>query len=304
MNLRIILFSLTLLFTQFAYSKTDLKLNLKVGESYHQNMESKSTINQVNSKNNIDLLMTTRSAMTFTVTGINEDYYMDVNYDSLSMQMSMPDYSMSYNSESPNGDGDYISILMSEMKNKNFKIVMSDKGEILNVSGFEMILKNAFEKLNKIDSDMKAKLEKDLKNAFGSESFTNSFETITAIYPPEPVEFGRQWKSEIDLNKNMPIRLNTLYKFKEETDDFYVIEAAGTIISLPVDEFETSSSPYNYELTGTSASLFKIDKNTGWIKEANISQIMSGFSTPKVQPDPNNPLKIEMQFEIITTYID
>lgn len=300
----ILILVLSLLFFQNGYSKTDLKLNLEDGKSYHQIMESKSTINQIASDNNIDLLMNIRSAMTFTVTGFNEDYYMDVHYDSLSMQMSMTDYTMSYSSESQNGEDDYISILMSEMKNKKFKIVMSEKGEILNVSGFEMILKKAFEKLDKIEPDMKAKLERDLKNAFGSESFTNSFETITAIYPPEPVELGRQWKSEIDLNSNMPIRLNTLYQFKEETDEFYIIEGNGTIISLPDGEIEMGTSPFSYEMTGTSAAVIKIDKQSGWIKEATMSQNMKGYSMPKTQADPANPLKIEMEFKVRTTYTD
>lgn len=300
----LILIATVFFFSQTIFAKTDLKLNLEDGKSYHQIMESTSTINQVGSAEKIDLLMSIRSAMTFTVTGINDDYYMDVNYDSLSMQMSMTGYTMSHSSESSNGKDDYISLLLSGLKNKTFKIIMSNKGEILNVSNLEIIFKNAFDKLSEIDSNVKAKLEFDMRNAFGSESFNKSFETITAIYPPEPVDLGREWVSKIDLNKNMPIRMNTIYKFKEETDDSYIIEGVGTIISLNGDEYNDNTSPSTYELTGTSASSIRIDKTTGWIKQATMKQDMSGYSIPKTQADPANPKKVEMEFKIVTTYND
>lgn len=298
----LILIASVILFSQSMFAKTDLKLNLENGKSYHQIMESKSIINQIKDENGKGLMMNLRSAMTFTVTGIDEDYYMDVVYDSLSMQMSLPDYTMYYSSETSNGKDDYISLLLSEFKNKKFKIVMSNKGEILNVGNFEGIFKNAFAKLNDIDAATKAKLETDMKKSFGSEPFRKSFETITAIYPPEPVDLGRQWKSEIDVNQNMPIRINTIYKFKEETDDFYIIEGVGSIISLRGEEFENSETPYDYELTGVSASNIEIDKKTGWIKHATMNQEMSGFSVPKSQADQVNPTKVELEFKIMTTY--
>jgi len=306
MNFKIFLFSLTLLFTQFAHSKTDLNLNLKLGETYHQTMSTESIINQLESKNNQDLILTMNGSIAYKVNSIKQgNYYLDVVYDSLGMNMTIPGYTMNYSSEKTNSEDDYISILLSELKDKNFKIVMTTKGKILEVTNLDNSFESAIEKLKDLDEKTRNKLESDLKNAFGKESFKNSFETITAIYPPEPVEIGRQWKAEVILNHNMPIKINNIYKFEAETDDFYLITGIGSLISTkPIDNSLKNSTPFAYELTGVTSSKIKIDKKTGWIKEAIIRQNMEGFSILKSELSKENPKKVGMEFKITTTFRD
>lgn len=306
MNFRILLLSLTLLFTQFAYSKTDLKLNLKVGESYNQIMVSKSIINQVKSENAQDLVMTMRGSMTYLVTQKDKDIYnMDVHYDSLSLSMEAAGYSITYSSEKLNDSADYVSTLLSELKDKTFQIKINEKGKLLDISNVDDIVTSAIEKLTGLDEKTTKKLESDLKNSFGKKSFKNSFESITAIFPPEPVEIGRQWKAVSNINQNMPVRINNTYKLDKETDDHYLITGVGSIISMQPQNGEfNNSTPYTYEMTGVTDSRIIIDKESGWIKEGTVRQNMEGFSVLKSELNNENPNKVEMQFKIITTYGD
>lgn len=306
MNYRVILFSFTLLFSQFAYAKTDLRLNLEVGESYHQIMESNSVISQPKIENSQDILMTMRGSMTYTVLQKeNEIYNMDVHYDSLSMSMKVNGHSITYSSEKISDSTDYFSSLLFHLKNKTFQIKINEKGKLLDISNIDDIVDLAIGKLSNLDTNTAKKLESDLKNSFGKRSFKNSFESITAIYPPEPVEIGRQWKSVSEINQNMPVRINNTYKFENETDEYYLITGVGSLISFqPIDGKYNNSTPYSYEMTGVTDSKITVDKESGWIREATIRQTMEGFSVLKSELKNENPNKVEMQFKIKTTYRD
>ncbi len=287
------------------YAKTDIKLNLEVGESYHQTMNAKSVINQVLSSKEIDMLMSMSGSMTYTVTEKKENIYtMEVVYDSLSMGVSMQGYNAEYNSETPKDTTDYISILLAALKDTKFGISMTDRGKIVDINNFESLFDKAFKSIQKLEPTVRKQLEANLKNSFGKENFKNSFETITAIFPPKPVEIGRQWQAEAVLNNNMPVRINTLYKFENETDDNYVITGVGTLISYQPKDGNNNTTPYTYQLTGTVGSEIKLDKNTGWIKEARVKQEMNGYSMLKSEIGTENPNKIEMEFKVITTYND
>ncbi|PKL79325.1 MAG: hypothetical protein CVV25_08280 [Ignavibacteriae bacterium HGW-Ignavibacteriae-4] len=292
--------------SQSTFAKTDLKFNLKVGESYHQTMNTKTIINQVLSSEEIDLLMSMSGSMTYTVTSKEENIYtMDVVYDSLSMGVSAQGYDMTYNSENPKDTNDYISILLAALRDTKFGITMTERGKIVDISNFEGLFSKAFETIQQLDPIVRKQLEANLRSSFGKENFKSSFETITAIFPPEPVDIGRQWKAESVLNKNMPIRINTLYKFENETDENYIITGVGTLISYKSKEEEyNNQTPYTYQLTGIVGSEIKLDKTTGWIKEARVKQEMNGYSMLKAEIGTENPKKVEMEFKVITTYKD
>jgi hypothetical protein len=180
-------------FSQAMFAKTDLKLNLEVGESYHQTMIAKSVINQVLSGKNIDMLMTMSGSMTYTVTDKKDNIFsMDVVYDSLSMGVSAENYDVIYNSESPKDTNDYISVLLAALRQTKFGIKMTERGKIVDISNFEGLFEKAFASIQKLDPTVRKQLEANLKSSFGKENFKSSFETITAIFPPEPVDMGRQ----------------------------------------------------------------------------------------------------------------
>jgi len=293
-------------FSLSTYSKTDLKLNLEVGKSYHQNMVAKSIINQVLSNNKIDMLMTMTGSMTYTVTDKNENIYtMDVVYDSLSMGVTADEYDVIYNSENLKDSNDYISVLLAALKETKFGIKMTERGKIVDISNFDGLFEKAFESIQKLDPSVRKQLEANLKSSFGKENFKSSFETITAIFPPEPVNIGRQWKAESILNNNMPVKINTLYKFENETDSNYIITGVGSLISYQPKNGEfNNTTPYTYQMTGTVGSEIKLDKNTCWINEATVKQEMKGYSILKSELGTENPKKIEMEFKVITTYND
>lgn len=293
-------------FSLSTYSKTDLKFNLVVGESYHQTMNAKSIINQVLSNKEIDMLMSMSGSMTYTVTNKEDDIFtIDVVYDSLSMGISAEGYDVVYNSESPKDTNDYISILLGALRDTKFGIKMTERGKIVDITNFEGLFDKAFETIKQLEPTVRKQLENNLKNSFGKENFKSSFETITAIFPPEPVDLGRQWKAESILNNNMPVKINTLYKFEKETDDNFVITGVGSLISYQPKNGEfNNTTPYTYQMTGTVGSEIKLDKNTCWINEATVKQEMKGYSLLKSELGTENPNKIEMEFKVITTYND
>lgn len=301
-----ILIASLFLLTQLSFGKTDLRFNLKIGESYHQNMVAKSVINQVLSGKNMDMLMTMGGSTTYKVIAKEDSIYsMDVVYDSLSMSVATEGFEVVYSSENVLDTNDYVSILLAALKDITFKIKMSEKGRILEIKEFDNLFEKALVAIQKLEPKLRKQLEDNLKNSFGKENFKSSFETITAIFPDNLVNGGNEWQSVSLLNNNMPVKITTKYKFEGQTDDLYTITGVGSLVSYqPKDGIYNNTTPYIYDIKGDVVSEIKLDKSTCWIKEAVIKQEIKGYTMLKSDMGTSNPQKIEMEFKVKTTYND
>lgn len=304
---KLLIIIISVFFTsQTMLAKTDLKFNLDVGQDYHLIINTKSVISQVlNGKDN-DMLLSLKFSMTYDVKDKKDNIYtMEVFYDSLSMGVSSQGYDVTYNSESPKDTNDYVSILLAALRNNKFSVKMTDRGKVVGISNLESLFDVAFKNIQKLDPLLRKQLESNLKSSFGEESFKANFETITAIFPKEPVDKGSQWETESILESNMPIKVNTLFKYEKENKDNYVISGLGKLVSYqPKVKSSENSTPYSYHFTGTIDSEIKLDKKTCWIKEARFKQAMNGYSLLKSDVGTANPEKIKMGIKVITTYND
>lgn len=300
----LILITTVLFITQSMFAKTDLKFNLVVGQSYHLIINSKSIFDLGLSGKDNDMLMSMIFNMTYDVTDKKDNIYtMEVYYDSLSMGVSSQGYDVTYNSESPKDTNDYISIMLAALRNNKFNVKITDKGKVIDISNYEGMFDVAFKFIQKLEPIVRKQLESNLKSSFGKENFKAGLETITAIFPQEPIDKGSQWKTESILKGNIPFKINTAFKFEKETNDDFVISGVGNLITYQSKDISTEdSTPYTYHLTGTIDSEIKLDKKTCWIKEARFKQEMKGYSLIKSEEGTANPTKYEMGIKVITTY--
>ncbi len=269
--------------------KTNLRFNLEIGKTYTQIMNSKSNIVQEIAGQKMDITMGIKGGMTYLVKAVNDDTYdLEVRYKHLNMTMQLPQMTLQFNSEESDKE-DILSQILAEMIDKPFYIKIAKNGKIEAVKNIEALFTSAFNKFSLSEAET-LQVKNQLSKAYGEEAFKGNMEMATAIFPDSPVVIGDKWTITTKLASEMTADINTIYEFKAENKDHYLIQGRSKIETTNKDTYieTTAGMPMKVDLTGTMVSEIKVDKNSGWIIEANIAQEMQGnmqFKENSALPD-------------------
>lgn len=300
---------LTLIFTSIIFAScqsqsTDLSLRLEKGKEYKLISSSKSTIVQEVSNQKINIGMTIKGTMTFLVKNITKDgYIMDTKFNKLSMAMKMPQGTMEFDSEKSN-ENDIFSTILNAMKNKAFEVTMSKTGKITEIKNLKSLWENVINQFDQLTDIQKEQMKAQIMKAYGEKAIKGSIEMGTAIYPDNLVDKGDKWTINTDLETGMSAKMTTNYEFKDLTSDYALISGKSTIKTADKDAYiQTNGMSVKYDLTGSMLSEIKIDKNTGWIIEAKVSQEIKGDTHIKKNTQMPDGMKIPitMSNEMIIT---
>lgn len=284
--------------------KYKLGLNLVKGDTYYLASAGTSTIVQSvdGHENKVNLALAFKIA--FKVTGITDSLYrMEVSYQSLDMKINMADTTIEMDSKK-NSVLDVPSSIVAAIMNKPFNITLSKSGKIRSVENFEKMINDVFDGFTKIDSTKKQQIKKQFMQSFGVNSFKDILEMGTAIFPQKAVAKNDTWIVNSNVEAPAKANVQTIYQLIDATADAYQIHGDGTMISdknaLPA---EISGLPMKYDLNGTMLTDVKVNKNTGWISEVNLKQLMSGNLQISDNPQVPGGKTIPMTFktEVITT---
>jgi len=277
-----------ILLTSFHPRKENLGLNLTVGEIYVQNMNLSSSIIQTVDGKLINTNVSADAKMTYKVTGIqNSVYDMEVQYESLKMKISLASITMEFSSEI-NDETDIFSTILSSMKNKPFLVKMSRNGKVLEVSNIDSVFAGMFDKFPQLTDVQRQQIQTQLKQAYGENAFKGNIEMYSAIFPDSPVTEGDKWTIKVQMESGMIGEMETVYELREIGDSSCQISGNSKIETTTKNGYvETNGIPLKYDLKGTMISDIKINRKSGWIMSAKISQSIKG--TAFVQDSPRMP---------------
>ncbi|MGL1885476.1 MAG: DUF6263 family protein [Reichenbachiella sp.] len=273
--------------------KSTLILNLKKNVEYTQLTKSQSTIIQDINGQKMNIEMTITGNMSYFVNTVtNDGFEIDVSYKSLSISMQLPQGTMEFSSEKKIEE-DVFSLILTEMKNKKFQIKMTRYGRVSEVRNIEVLFESAFSKFSEIPEAQLAQIKTQLLKAYGEAAFKGNIEMVTAIYPNGKVKKGAEWEIETKLEGGMSADMTTTYKFSDSTNDYYIITGESIIETADKDAYiQSNGMPMKFDLNGTMSSDIKIDKKSGWIIEAIVSQEIKGDTFIKENPQMPNGMKI------------
>lgn len=292
------IFNLILLFIVFTSSqaqKSNLSLNLEEGKEYKQVSDSKSIITQDINGQQVKMIMTIKGKMLYKVISVNpSDYSMDVKYESLSMTMDMPQAKMEFSSEK-NDKMDIFSTLLSKMVGKSFYVKIAKNGKVIEVKNIESMFESLLENYTDIPDSKLEQLKAQLNKAYGAEAFKGNIEMVTAIFPDNPVNKGDKWTIKTNLESGMSGIVTTEYELANLNSDYFMISGKSVIETEDKDAYvESNGMPMKYDMDGSMISEIKVDRETGWIIEANINQEIKGDAYIKENPQIPNGMKIPM----------
>lgn len=289
------IFSLCLLFVSCSTQKETLMLHLEKGATYKQSMLSEILLTQSMNGEAVEMKLTLDGNMQFQVTEIlNDTYEMQVSYERLDMGMQMQGMSMNYSSTS-NDPNDIMSTMLGLMEGVPFNITMSSTGKILSIKNIDTLYSRMFEKFPELPQAQLDQISEQLKKSYGEAAFKGNMELVSAIFPDHAVSVGDTWHVETQLESGMAMSVVSKFTLKEMHEDHYILHCESMMQTLDKEAYvQTNGMPLQYNLTGTMTNVIKVNKTTGWVIEAKISQKLEGNAYIKDNPMMPGGMEIPM----------
>jgi hypothetical protein len=256
--------------------KETIQLNLTIGETYTTTIEAEMSSAQQNSGSQNQLSSSIFGTIAFKVLSENDGVYdMEVSYTRLGMSMISGSINFSGDSDNPDPDNIFSTILHN-MMNKAFRVKMKKDGSIAEITKIDTLFSSLFVGLPDLDEDMQLMLTEQMKNSFGINGLKANLEQMTAIYPSKPVARGEKWSKTIQLESTMKATQEVTYSYKSSDEKEFVISGIGTITTNKNEIVESSGYKYQYDLLGDVDAEIYIDRKTGWVKHGKVKQEFSG----------------------------
>lgn len=278
--------------------KIDLSLKLKAGETYTQKLKVESNIDQDIEGKPLNMQMGTESTLSYAVKGLNNNNYdIEVSYVNLNISMLMPKGRLVFRSKNPI-EGDTFSMILSEMCNKPFKLILSKEGKVIEVSKVDQLFESVFEHFDHLPESQILQIKQRMLKAFGAEAFKSNLELITTIYPEQSVGNGDSWALNIDLHSDMQLSVISNYTLVNKDEDDFFLEGQSKIETKDKNAIVLEDGmPLKYDIKGTMNSELTLDRSTSWVKEAQIKQSLKGHALVVKNPRMPNGMTIPMTIE-------
>lgn len=191
---------------------------------------------------------------------------------------------------------DPTSIILSKMTDQKFKATVSRMGEIENVEGLEEIITGALPE----DSASAAGMRGNISSSFGDGGFAKNMETVTAIFPKGKVKIGSSWTKESYTSTGMPLIAKNTYTLKSIENNEATIEVNS---DLTVDPENATTNLQGLDavffLEGTREGTIRLNTETGWVREANLTDDITG--SINISPNAQLPDGMTIPMEVVNT---
>lgn len=281
------LFVAALLITFCQAQKEKLELNLTKGETYSLKIVSSASFDTPAHGKQVKSEGQTYINMKFKVTDIHDDMYdIETKCDSISykgnlINMVFDFYSRSDTKIPDDNNNIFLKRLYKSLKGMPFQFKMTKAGKVSEVKN--MVLDTSKFQLT--------------CNLF----YQGFIKSIPAFYPDSEVGKGDKWTINITLPSEMFNSTGTIYELKEVTDNYLLISGRSNIKTTGNEaNVGKTNSAIKPDVTSTVTSSIKIDKKTGWIIDAKISQIVKGTmkADPKKPGDKDSYLDVKTEATI------
>lgn len=279
--------------------KINLGLKLKEGEQYQYRIESLVFVSQEINGRVRENSISVNSSMTFLVNEVTDNgYNMSVHYDSLGMTMEMIQGIMHYNSNK-NNESDIFSLVLSVIAEKPFTIKLDKHGYVLDINNLEEILQSATDRIKNLPDAKKSQLKEQFLKTFGPEVIKGNMELLTTIYPKQPLGAEEKWIVETKMEAGMRADVSTEYKIVDISNEVVKINGKSEVTTENKNAyFNNNGLDFKYDLTGTIDSEIEADRETGWVKNAEIQQEIKGTAT--IRASQQMPAGLEIPIVTMT----
>jgi hypothetical protein len=234
---------------------------------------------------------------------IDSNYIITASYQKMNIHVTSLLINMEVSTEST-ASGDSLSIILRTLLGKEFKIFLSAKNEISDITGLDEMLSETI-KSCKLPIEQKDEFARNLIQSLGKDAVLDKYRANRSFYPDFRVKAPAQWDFQMNLVKSgIPMVLYSQIRLKSINRNIALMVTEGTIKAQNQKE-EQNLIPSINNLGGTEVSEIKMDIKTGVILESTVSQNVSGsIRTPSENTnDQGNiiPFKMNSRISILTS---
>jgi len=165
---------------------------------------------------------------------------------------------------------------------------MTKTGKIREVKNIDSLFLRVFDKFPQLSDVQKEQIRNQLMQSYGEKAFKGNLEMVSAIFHDSSVSKGNKWIINTKLESGMAGKMESTYEYKDKTDSYIQIIGDSKISTDNKDAYiESNGMPLKFDLNGIMNSDIKINKYSGWILDARITQSIKG--TAYVKDNPKMP---------------
>jgi hypothetical protein len=280
-------------------------LHLAAGQTYYLQSTATSVAAQVVSGTENRVNTTIFFTISFKVIGQTDSCYsLEARYLSLGMTIRLADTTLEMNSKT-DSKPDTPSAIMVKIVNKPFGIKMTQGGKVKLIEGLDRLISAAFSDFQPKDSLKKKKVLDQFVQAFGEGTIKGILQMGTGVFPARLVIKNDQWEQNAVISSPALAHVHTVYHLIDLTPAFYFIHGEGLIAAgKDINPGELNGIPMRYELNGSLLTEIKIDRNTGWISELKLKQLIEENIEMPDNPQTPAGMTIPMMFTTDMTISD
>ncbi len=296
---------LTLVLTVGCISEDyELALKLKEGKEYNLSNNITQVINQEIMGNKISMEQTIDMLYTFVVDQIDAEgnYTLTTEYNSLDIginkfKSTLPQVQQEEINQEVNNA---INQMMRPLLNKKFTIKMTNRGEIIEILGYEELMESMIENM---PPGSNSTMVEQIKGFIDKDSIKQTWQENLSYLPNEPVNLGESWERSLTMEDPLPITVITTYTLESVDQNEVVIKTEGSIEMGNIDfsQFLGTAVQEGIEVdcdfTGDQTGSIILDINSLWVKNMEVEQNMSGKI---IITNTNIDQSIEMPMEVIS----
>ncbi|MBE9585251.1 hypothetical protein IM792_12390 [Mucilaginibacter sp. JRF] len=251
-------------------------LNLAKDGTYSLLIKQTTTTTQTIRQRPLETTLILAAKVSFTVTDVKDTLYtISAKYDSVNLQMDLPNGTLQFSSERVDSANLYSKAL-AQLKGKSFQFTQSRSGRVIAIDQADENLANVTNNL-KADTAQREQTFKQLQASLGDDAFRAIIEKVFLIYPSSAINKTEKWTIGSQIPGEPALALRNFYFIKSVLTADITIQGNGTAVSIArADTAKLNGMPVERSMAGNINSVITINKKTGLPKTAEITQNLKG----------------------------
>ncbi|MCL4217645.1 MAG: hypothetical protein KJ052_11675 [Candidatus Hydrogenedentes bacterium] len=284
-------------------AETDaLKLDLTLGESYQQTIESHQTITQTIGANEQERTQAMLVELRYEVKEKDPAGLMTckVAFERLKTEAGNGVESTEYDSAAEGVSMPVIYKPYAGLIGQAFTASITPLGRVREVKGMSEIIDAAVDTMD-MAPEQKWQLAGIIQSQFGNEAMQKLIEQTLAVFPDETVAPGGAWSNEVETVGMAALRLKNTFTLDAIEDTAKITQTGELLPGAEETIIDMSGFEMESKMSGTQTGTFVLDARTGWILSSAATQKLSGeMTTTLTDPATTKKRAIHIPMTIVT----
>ena len=254
-----------------------LRLNPPSGGTYYYSITNESAFKMEVDDKKVDNRNTSTVGLSYKVNRDSAgDLLLDILYDKVHVKTNNRDNNEEeMDADNAAGSANQVEKLLGYLKGATIRVVLSPKGEMRSVTGYEAIKGKIMSGFQPDDTYSKTIAEQQWDQRIKAGLIQKNMEQLFKIFPDSEVHVGDKWRLHTEERDEVNMRISSVFTLTGTHDGVAVIRSEGDIRS---QDSTGSAMGYNFavSLKGKQEGQFELQMATGMVVSSSLESNIEG----------------------------